>query len=251
MLALTTPGYLSALQRYRGALVRRNAALRDAVRSPHGASATVAVWEPALAEHGATLLRARLEWVAESAARFEALCDEIGERGRARIRYSSSVGVERADAAAAELRTALAAALESKRGLDVKRGLTHAGPHRDDVALTLDGRDLRTFGSAGQQRTAAIALRMLEAATFSERTGRAPVFLLDDPFAELDVRRAARILAMLTGGLTGGLTAGGESAAGSSQTILAVPRASDIPTELTRLARVRVAGGAIERFTGE
>jgi DNA replication and repair protein RecF len=104
--------------------------------------------------------------------------------------------------------------------------------------MTLDGRDLRTFGSAGQQRSAAIALRMLEAATFHERSGRAPVFLLDDPFAELDVGRAARILAMLTRDAPG-------------QTILAVPRDSDIPTELTRLARVRVAAGAVERFRVE
>ena len=93
---------------------------------------------------------------------------------------------------------ALAAALADKRAHDMRRGLTHAGPHRDDLVITLDGRELRTFGSAGQQRTAAIALRMLEAATFHERTGRAPLFLLDDPFAELDARRAARVLDLLT-----------------------------------------------------
>jgi DNA replication and repair protein RecF len=88
------------------------------------------------------------------------------------------------------------------------------------------------FGSAGQQRSAAIALRMLEAATFNERTGRAPVFLLDDPFAELDVRRSTRVLDLLTRG-------------GIGQTIMAVPRESDIPDELTSLARIRIHGGEI------
>ena len=99
-------------------------------------------------------------------------------------------------------------------------------------------RDLRIFGSAGQQRSAAIALRMLEAATFRDRTGRAPLFLLDDPFAELDARRSSRILAMLTRDRLG-------------QTMLAVPRESDIPSELTSLERARVAGGAVTRFTAE
>ena len=232
MLALTTPGYLAALQRYRAALVRRNAALRESARSRRGSSASVAVWEPTLAEQGAVLWSARVAWVESAAASFTALAAEIGEGERAQLRYTSALS---ADGPPAD---ALAAALEEKRPLDLRRGLTHAGPHRDDLAMTLDGRDLRTFGSAGQQRSAAIALRMLEAATFRERSGRAPVFLLDDPFAELDVRRAARILAILTRDAPG-------------QTILAVPRDSDIPTELTRLARVRVAAGTVERFRVE
>jgi len=80
---------------------------------------------------------------------------------------------------------------------------------------------------------------MLEAATFTERTTRAPIFLLDDPFAELDVRRSTRILEWLARDGRG---------QGDGQTILAVPRETDIPSELTRLERLRVAGGAIERF---
>jgi DNA replication and repair protein RecF len=91
-------------------------------------------------------------------------------------------------------------------------------------------RDLRTFGSAGQQRTAAIALRMLEAATLRDRGGAEPLLLLDDPFAELDAGRAQRILALL-----------GE--AGMGQTLLVVPREADIPRGLTRLERRRVTGG--------
>lgn len=236
MLALTTPGYLAALQRYRAALARRNAALRESARNARGAATSVAVWEPALAEHGATILVARREWVVEMASRFERLCEEIGEHAPVHIEYASSLSSKSADAAP---RAVLAQALENKRALDLKRGLTHAGPHRDDLAITIAGRDLRVFGSAGQQRTAAIALRMLEAATFSERNGRAPLLLLDDPFAELDARRSSRILAMLTRDRSG---------SGRGQTILAVPRESDIPPELTRLARVRVAGGVTERF---
>jgi DNA replication and repair protein RecF len=233
MLALTARGYLTALQHYRAALARRNAALREAARTARTSDASVAVWEPPLAEHGAVLWTERRAWVASIEARFETLCREIGESGRVRVRYASSINPSN------DLAAALTAALAEKRPLDLRRGLTHVGPHRDDMIITLAGtdaapRDLRTFGSAGQHRSAAIALRMLEASTFRERTGRAPVFLLDDPFAELDARRASRVLAMLTRERLG-------------QTILAVPRESDIPSELTGLERFRVAGGEIAR----
>lgn len=230
VLALTARGYLDALQRYRAALARRNAALREATRTGRQSSSSVAVWEPPLAEHGALLSRERRAWVASIDDAFERLCHEIGEPGRVRVSYASTVSAERDSA------VDLAEALAAKRSLDLTRGLTHVGPHRDDLVITLDNRDLRVFGSAGQQRTAAIALRMLEAQTFSARTGRAPLFLLDDPFAELDARRASRILGLLERN-------------GLGQTILAVPREGDIPSELTRLERLRVVGGNIAQFS--
>lgn len=232
MLALTSRGYLAALQRYRSALARRNAALREAARAGRASTASVAVWEPALAEHGALLIRERYAWITAVEERFETLCREIGETARVRVRYASSVDPT------GDVEHTLAQALEQKRPLDLRRGLTHAGPHRDDLVLTISGaddvaRELRVFGSAGQQRSAAIALRMLEASTLAERMGRAPVFLLDDPFAELDERRSANILSLL---LSGGL----------GQTILAVPRATDIPPGFTELERVRITAGVVE-----
>jgi DNA replication and repair protein RecF len=239
MLAVTDHSYLVALQHYRAALLRRNAALRSAARadtrghvSDASALDAVAVWEPALAEYGAALWRERRAWVESMEDRLEAICSEIGEDARVRMRYASTL------AAADDPRAALARALEDKRGADLRRGLTHVGPHRDDLVITLDGRDLRVFGSAGQQRTAAIALRMLEAATVAARRGLAPMFLLDDPFAELDVRRSTRILSLL-------------AREGMGQTVLAVPREADIPAELTQLVRFRVAGGVLTPAVGE
>jgi DNA replication and repair protein RecF len=228
MLSLTSRAYLTALQRYRAALARRNAALRDA-SSARGDSA-IAVWEPALAETGAVLWRARRRWVGSHAEDFGSLCSAIGEEGASTLRYTSGLDGDDEDA---EQR--LLDALARRRALDVQRGITHAGPHRDDLELTLDERDLRTFGSAGQQRTAAIALRLLEASTLRAAAGAEPIVLLDDPFAELDQRRTAHILELLQG-------------AGRGQTILAVPRATDIPSDLTRLERWRVRQG---RLTSE
>jgi DNA replication and repair protein RecF len=231
MLALSSRPYLAALQRYRAALAQRNAALRDAMRSAGGrAEQRVAVWEAPLAEHGAVLWRERVRWAERAADRFATLCEAIGEQASVAMRYATSL--EPASAEIDDVVRALARALEAKRPLDMRRGLTHAGPHRDDLSLTLDARELRAFGSAGQQRTAAIALRLLEAETLQHRLGAAPLFLLDDPFAELDARRSARILELL-------------AERGMGQTLLTVPRESDIPQALTGLARWRIAAGVV------
>ncbi len=73
--------------------------------------------------------------------------------------------------------------------------MTHHGPHRDDVAMLLDGRPAAAFASRGEQRTLALALRLGEVALSKERTGDAPVLLLDDVLSELDARRRARVVA--------------------------------------------------------
>lgn len=225
VLALTSRRYLTSLQYYRAALARRNAALRDAAKS--GDESSVSVWEPALAEHGAALVMERVSWVRQRSDEFARLSHAIGEVVKSRMSYASALG------RAEDPHTALAESLERNRKHDIRRGITHSGPHRDDLALMLDGRDLRLFGSAGQQRTAAIALRMLEAATISEARQVTPLLLLDDPFAELDQRRSARILELLGN-------------AGLGQTILVVPRASDIPPELTGLERRSISAGVVE-----
>ena len=219
MLGVTSPTYLRSLQAYRAALVRRNAALRT--------GGPITVWEPPLAQHGAVIWRERSTWVQDSTSPLTDLTSAIGESSPVSMHYASTLGEEATEETIAE-------ALEHGRAHDARRGMTRMGVHRDDLRLSLDGHDLRTFGSAGQQRTVAIALRMLEAETLERRIGTAPVFLLDDPFAELDVERARRILALLR-------------ERGQGQTVLTVPRASDIPAEMTNLERWRVRSGAVAR----
>jgi DNA replication and repair protein RecF len=226
LLALASRPYLAALRGYRAALTRRNAALRQAQRTGRHADAAW-VWEPALATHGAALLQARRDWVAAHGPGFGSLCGALGERASVTLAHAG-------DAAEAEDPVAaLAAALEKARPRDVARGVTSVGPHRDDLVVGLDGRDLRTVGSAGQQRTAAIALRLLAARTLREALGAPPVLLLDDPFAELDATRTARTLELLEG-------------EGTGQVLLAVPRAEDIPPRFTKFARWTVRGGTVQ-----
>jgi DNA replication and repair protein RecF len=230
LLALTSKRYLAALQSYRTALQHRNAAIRDIARGGRANEASVAVWEPPLAQHGGVLVTERREWAREVASRFSELCAAIGERRPAGLRYEGSV----ADAPDPE--AALTELLAARRATDLRRGATNTGPHRDSIALTLDGRELRTVGSAGQQRTAAVALRLIEAETYQRRSGSAPMFLMDDPFAELDAKRGAAIVHVLR-----------ESAIG--QTFLAVPKASDIPPGFSELIRATVNDGVIETMT--
>ncbi|WP_291164195.1 DNA replication/repair protein RecF [Gemmatimonas sp. UBA7669] len=235
MLALSSPAYLQALQQYRAALLRRNATLRALQLSGtrHApADERVSVWEPALAESGGVVIAARQRFVAEHAEGYAALCAQIGERDLAHLRYQSVSSDAGAPGDHAAQQQALLAAMAAQRGNELRRGTTLVGPHRDDLVLQLGGRDLRTFGSAGQQRSAAIALRLLELAVLTRALGHAPLLLLDDPFAELDLGRAARVLDLL-------------EAAGAAQVLLAVPREEDIPPAYTRLERRVMRGGVL------
>ena len=227
MLAATSRRYLHALHSYRLALQQRNSALRAAMRGG-GSEGEVEVWEPAMAEHGAVLVDARAEWAGLRASEFGELCAAIGETAGTTLRYRARL------AGTGDTRAALTESLAEHRGIDLRRGITHAGPHRDELVLELGGREMREFASAGQQRTGAIALRMLEAATLRESCGAKPVLLLDDPFAELDSRRSAAILALL-------------ASSGFGQAFLCVPKAEEIPAELSSVERWGIQAGVITR----
>lgn len=231
MLALSDRRYLLALQRYRHALAQRNAALRSMNGHARDAEAldAVAAFEPAMCTAGATMLACRHEWARHAAPSYAEVLDAIGERTSVSLSLKRG-GVGRAEES--ELAEWLRTTFATQRLQDVKRGTTHTGPHRDELQLLLDGRDLRSFGSNGQQRSAAIALRMLEARTLQTALGAAPLLLLDDPFAELDADRSARILQLL-------------STHGLGQVVLAVPRSEDIPRALTGLQTVRVQHGTL------
>jgi DNA replication and repair protein RecF len=185
VLSLADRSYLRAARRYRSALEQRNAALRQ------GRPELAAPFDGPLAAAGAEMLRQRLDWVAGLGPRWAALCAELGEPMPVRLEYRGRP--ELADPAA------WPALLAEARARDLVAGSTTVGPHRDDLALRLDGTALRETGSTGQHRTAAVALKLCELETLAQRTGVEPALVLDDVFAELDRERQdclARALGM-------------------------------------------------------
>jgi DNA replication and repair protein RecF len=97
-------------------------------------------------------------------------------------------------------RTGLAESLRAARHVDVRRGVSTVGPHRDELALSIRGLPSRTHASQGEQRSLALALRLAAHRLVTERTGSAPVLVLDDVLSELDDHRAAALLAHLPAG---------------------------------------------------
>ena len=181
------PSHLVALVRYRQVLARRNRLLQ--MRLPEGAlEARLGPWDEQLATTGMELIDRRRRAVAalqtEIARVYPALS---GTRQKVEIRYRGSLG-EAGEPAE------FLAALGRVRRQEARRGLTLVGPHRDDLAIEQDGVDARIFGSRGQQRLLALALRLAEVLPVTEAAGTAPVLLLDDALSELDPDVRAQVL---------------------------------------------------------
>ncbi|MDT8341968.1 MAG: DNA replication and repair protein RecF [Longimicrobiales bacterium] len=230
VLSLNVEGYLPALQRYRHALAQRNAALRE-----HHPRAAVQVWDEPLVRAGACVLAARRCWLGAQQDRFSHYHAGVAGGQTALLEYRPGVpleGVGDGDEMEAAFREALTGSVERER----RNGATAVGPHRDDLRFRLDGEggvDVRDYGSGGQRRTVALALRLMEAATIRGLRGREPVILLDDVFAELDGPRSERVLEIMEREETG-------------QVILTAPKESDIRLRGDVLPRWRIRAGRIE-----
>ena len=234
LLSLNVPGYLSALQRYRQLLKNRNAVLR----SGRVDQALLGVWEEPLVEHGARLITERALWVAAHQESYAAKYGAISGGVRATITYECGVRGDLEYANEEHLRERFREDLRRLAPRERERGQTLSGPHRDELAFQYDTggsqADLREFGSGGQVRTAAIALRMIEAETIHAARQRDCLVLLDDVFAELDVARSRRIMELLEREERG-------------QVILTAPKESDIQVRGGRLETWRIAAGKIYR----
>ncbi|MBW3661230.1 MAG: DNA replication and repair protein RecF [Gemmatimonadetes bacterium] len=198
LLGLTSRGYARGLRDYDRILRQRN----ELLRGPERASGPVmASWDESLVTTGAPLVAARATLVRRLAERFAAAAGAIAgaeERTDYGLAFRPSVPIDEARASDREaVAAAWAEALAAAYGEDRARGWTTVGFHRDDLSIRLGSRPLDRFGSQGERRTAAIALRLLEARVLEDDTRHSPILLLDDVFSELDEGRARRLLEWL------------------------------------------------------
>ena len=191
------PAYLRALQRYARVLEQRNSLLRRLQERGSRGLDQLDFWDDELAAAGALILARRAESVralardaADRYAELAATTEETLE-----IRYLPGVPASVEEVLREhDLQAHLRAALEAGRVEDVRRGVSRIGPHRDDLAFLIAGHPAGLTASRGQQRSAALALRLAEVALSTRRTGDPPILLLDDILSELDARRRERIL---------------------------------------------------------
>ncbi|MCL2755472.1 MAG: DNA replication/repair protein RecF [Firmicutes bacterium] len=176
--------YFYALVRYNKILAQRNALLKSASGS---LDAELDIWDLELAKQGTIIINKRILFLGRLRSEVEKvhnfLTSSVEQIG---LEYEGCVGGKNVE-------TALLAALHEARGRDMRLRTTTVGPHRDDICILINGKDVRTFGSQGQQRTVALSIKLAELVIFKEETGEMPVLLLDDVLSELDPQRQERL----------------------------------------------------------
>lgn len=224
------PARAAARASYRRALAQRNALL-------HRPSAPgIDTWEAELGRYAMDLRDARSNAVAQLGAAFAAIAQDLGLPGVGSVAYRSSDEATTAEE--------LAALLASRRDRDRERGFTTVGPHRDELLIRRDDRDLRSFGSQGEQRLAVLALLLAERQLLTEVRGRSPVALLDDVGSELDPERRRRLVEHVCSAgqviiaTTSATELGGHALPASTQHVRVTPvQGAEIPTSaITREA---------------
>jgi DNA replication and repair protein RecF len=192
------PAYPDDLANYSRTLQQRNSLLR-AIREDQAERAELHFWDGALLDSGGRVVEARLRLLEAigpplAGAHREIAPDEA-TAGPLAIRYVTNAPASPGESA----QDALARRLADTADKEIWNGSTLVGPHRDDLAFEWAGRELSTFASRGQQRTAILALKLAELDLLTEHDGRPPLLLLDDVFSELDPERRAHLVRRITG----------------------------------------------------
>jgi DNA replication and repair protein RecF len=185
------PARTATRRAYASALAQRNALLVR-LRGGAGSRSSLATWDAHLATHALALMADRRSVIEAATEPFAEMCERLGLDGEPSVAYrprSRAAGPEE-----------FAAELAERLDGDLERGFTGHGPHRDDVALSREGRELRTYGSQGQQRLGLLALLLAEREVIGRLRTVPPVMLLDDVMSELDASRRSALVDLLRSG---------------------------------------------------
>jgi DNA replication and repair protein RecF len=226
VVAALWPARAATRREYSAALAQRNALL-SAIRAGRASRGSLPTWDATLARHGVALMHDRDEAVTRLRERFAGHAAALGLEGEAELAYRPRSHADSADALAAEL--------AERADSDLERGFTGHGPHRDDLALRRDGRELRSYGSRGQVRLGLLALLLAEREELAAERGAPPLLLLDDVMSELDGTRRTMLVEVLR--------AGGQSVVTATE-LGHVPRVEDAGVERVAIAEGRVLQAA-------
>ena len=191
LVAALWPSRVATRRAYAQTLAQRNALIAR-IRAGSGSRASLASWNAQLARYGMDLMADRSEAVAVVAGRFQVLAEALGLGADCALTYRPRSRAQQPDELAAEL--------SERSDVDLDRGFTSHGPHRDELALKRADREVRTYGSQGQQRLALLSLLLAERDAVADRRGALPLLLLDDVMSELDHDRRLALVEWLRSG---------------------------------------------------
>ena len=194
------PRYAAALTAYNRAYDHKTRILRDSEERPD-LLAALPDFNEQLVRYGAVLVHYRSQFTArlnEYAAMHHRECS--GGREELEVRYQTVSSVQDPSAEVSVLTEQLRCHMEAHQAAERASRLCLSGPHKDDLLVTIDGRDAKSYASQGQTRTAALSMKLAEREIYKNATGEYPVLLLDDVLSELDPRRQEFVLNRIAGG---------------------------------------------------
>lgn len=183
------PRYIKTMASLNRALYQRNSLLAD-IRWHNGREDLLDTWDHSFSRLSYIVINARRRYVARLAPYAAQFYRDIaGGKEEFSLLYQSSLVIDWENQTTHQAEEAILAELQKNRGEDLKNGFTTLGPQRDDLDFSIAGTSARSFGSQGQQRSCALALKLAECSLIREICGEAPIVLLDDVFSELDKSR--------------------------------------------------------------
>lgn len=186
------PRYFYNLQQYNKVLTQRNNLLKD-INDNSSLRKTLYIWDEQLAKIGSSIILNRIEFLEKIKDISKAIHKDLSEeKEELEISYSPSINLK--DYEGESIEEAFLKELDEGRDEDIRRGRTEKGCHRDDLSIRIDNKDVRVYGSQGQQRTTALSLKLSEIQMMYDETGEYPLLLLDDVMSELDRGRQSQLL---------------------------------------------------------